>query len=95
MITQKFFPYNFYGKIISEKLPADGSEWDETAIFTKYFIKNYGNSVVISWKFTRKKMKNGRCEKLECNLNNKEVFIQKAVNRGIKLENIYKVIKFN
>ena len=40
-------------------------------------------------------MKNGRCEKLECNLNNKEVFIQKAVNRGIKLENIYKVIKFN
>lgn len=41
-----------------------------------------------------KKMKNGRCEKLECKLNNK-VFIQKAVNHGIKLENIYKVIKFN
>ena len=57
-------------------------------------IKNYGNSVVISWKFTRKKNENGRCEKLECKLNNK-VFIQKAVNHGIKLENIYKVIKFN
>ena len=47
--------------------------------------------------FLPKRMKIDKCKKLECNLRNKKncVVLKQALNHGLKLKKIYKIIKFN
>ena len=51
--------------------------------------------------FLPKRMKSDKCKKLACNLYNKKIYVvhikplKQALNHGLKLKNIHRIIKFN
>ena len=56
-----------------------------------------GNTYGVMFSSWKKKMKMGKHEKPVCNLNDKKQIlnIKQVLNRGLNLEKVHKMIKFN
>ena len=92
---------NLYGWSMCKKLPVGSFKWvDDLSIFTEDFIKNYDEEDVEYPKnlhtlhsdlpFLPERMKINKCDKLVCNLQDKENYpvhvlaLKQALNHGLK-----------
>ena len=92
---------------MSQKLPIDGFKWKKKLKFNEDFIKNYnddsdkGYILHSSLPFLPERMKINKCNKLVCNLYDKNNYVghirslKQALNHGILLKKVDKVIIFN
>ena len=104
---------NLYGWVMSKKLPVRGFKWlDNLSMFTEEFMKivikgiflmnilKKLHSVHSDLPVLPERMKINKCEKLVCNIHNKENYIihmsslKQALNHGLILKRVHKVIEF-
>ena len=105
---------SLYEWSMCKNLPVGDFKWvDDLSMFTEDLIKNYDEERDIGYKFVvdvhklhsdlpflPERMKINKCDKLVCNLNDKENYpvhilaLKQALNNGLKLEKVHSVISF-
>ena len=94
---------NLYGLAMSQNLPVNDFTWVEDI---SEFVEEYFLEIDIQYlenlqSYTTERMKLETVEKLVANLHNKTEYVihirnlKKALNRGLVLKRIHRVIKFN
>ena len=89
---------------MSQKLPVNKVEWiEDTSKFKEVFIKNYNEEsdegyflvTDVQYRLLPEKMKIQKVGKLVTNLHDETEYAIQALNHGLILKKVHRVIKFN